>query len=150
MEDEKDLIFVGLTSDDGSSEKRVKRAVENCIKAGIKPVMITGDHKITASAIAKQIGILKNPSEAIEGFEIERLTDEQLQEKVQDLSVYARVTPEHKIRIVKAWQEKGNVVAMTGDGVNDGSSLKASRYWNCHGNNGYRGSERCMLHGLNR
>ena len=104
--------------------KESKAAVESCIKAGIKPVMITGDHKITATAIAKQIGILKDPSEAIEGYEIEGLTDQQLQEKVQDLSVYARVTPEHKIRIVKAWQEKGNVVAMTGDGVNDGPALK--------------------------
>ena len=124
VEDEKDLIFVGLTAMMDPPRPESKEAVENCIRAGIKPVMITGDHKITASAIAKQIGILKNESEAIEGFEIEKLSDEQLKEKVQDLSVYARVSPEHKIRIVKAWQEKGNVVAMTGDGVNDAPALK--------------------------
>lgn len=124
IEDEKDLIFVGLIAMMDPPRKESKSAVESCIKAGIKPVMITGDHKITATAIAKQIGILKEPSEAIEGYEIEGLTDEQLQDKVQDLSVYARVSPEHKLRIVKAWQEKGNVVAMTGDGVNDGPALK--------------------------
>ncbi|WP_186670941.1 cation-translocating P-type ATPase [Sporosarcina sp. BP05] len=124
VEDERDLIFVGLLAMMDPPRKESKSAVESCIKAGIKPVMITGDHKITATAIAKQIGILKDPSEAIEGYEIEGLTDQQLQEKVQDISVFARVTPEHKIRIVKAWQEKGHVVAMTGDGVNDGPALK--------------------------
>ncbi len=124
VEDEQNLIFVGLTAMMDPPRKESKEAVENCIKAGIKPVMITGDHKITAAAIAKQIGILKHSSEAIEGHEIEKLTDEQLQEKVEQISVYARVSPEHKIRIVKAWQEKGNVVAMTGDGVNDGPALK--------------------------
>ncbi|AMQ07037.1 cation-translocating P-type ATPase [Sporosarcina psychrophila] len=124
VEVEKDLIFVGLIAMMDPPRKESKSAVESCIKAGIKPIMITGDHKITATAIAKQIGILNDPSEAIEGHEIEGLTDQQLQEKVQDFSVYARVTPEHKIRIVKAWQEKGNVVAMTGDGVNDGPALK--------------------------
>ncbi|WP_258041025.1 HAD-IC family P-type ATPase, partial [Lysinibacillus sphaericus] len=122
--DERDLIFVGLIAMMDPPRKESKAAVESCIKAGIKPVMITGDHKITATAIAKQIGILQDPSEAIEGAEIEGLTDRELQEKVQDVSVYARVTPEQKIRIVKAWQEKGNVVAMTGDGVNDGPALK--------------------------
>ena len=121
---ERDLTFVGLVAMMDPPRKESKAAVESCIEAGIKPVMITGDHKITATAIAKQIGILKDPSEAIEGYEIEDLTDQELQEKVQDISVYARVTPEHKIRIVKAWQEKGNVVAMTGDGVNDGPALK--------------------------
>ena len=124
VEDENDLTFVGLTAMMDPPRPESKEAVENCIAAGIKPVMITGDHKITASAIAKQIGILKHESEAIEGVEIEKLSDEQLREKVQDLSVYARVSPEHKIRIVKAWQEKGNVVAMTGDGVNDAPALK--------------------------
>lgn len=124
VEDERDLIFVGLLAMMDPPRKESKSAVESCIKAGIKPVMITGDHKITATAIAKQIGILKDPSEAIEGYEIEGLTDQELQEKVQDFSVFARVTPEHKIRIVKAWQEKGHVVAMTGDGVNDGPALK--------------------------
>ncbi|MFJ5788473.1 cation-translocating P-type ATPase [Lysinibacillus sp. NPDC097162] len=122
--DERDLIFVGLIAMMDPPRKESKAAVESCIKAGIKPVMITGDHKITATAIAKQIGILQDPSEAIEGAEIEKLTDRELQEKVQDFSVYARVTPEQKIRIVRAWQEKGNVVAMTGDGVNDGPALK--------------------------
>ena len=124
VEDESNLIFVGLLAMMDPPRKESKGAVESSIRAGIKPVMITGDHKITATAIAKQIGILKDPSEAIEGYEIENLTDQQLQEKVQDISVYARVTPEHKIRIVKAWQDKGNVVAMTGDGVNDGPALK--------------------------
>lgn len=124
VEAERNLIFVGLMAMMDPPRKESKEAVENCIKAGIKPVMITGDHKITATAIAKQIGILKEPSEAIEGYEIEGLTDQQLQEIVPQLSVYARVTPEQKIRIVKAWQEKGNVVAMTGDGVNDGPALK--------------------------
>lgn len=126
FEDEKDLIFVGLISMMDPPREESYDAVSACIEAGIKPVMITGDHRVTAAAIAKQIGILKNESEAIEGREIEKWTDEQLKDRVENLSVYARVSPEHKIRIVKAWQEKGNVVAMTGDGVNDGPALKQS------------------------
>lgn len=122
--DEENLVFLGLIALEDPPRKESKEAVESCIRAGIKPVMITGDHKITAIAIAKQIGILKDSSEAIEGYEIEGLTDLELQEQVKDISVYARVTPEHKIRIVKAWQQRGNVVAMTGDGVNDGPALK--------------------------
>ncbi|RXT13706.1 calcium-translocating P-type ATPase, PMCA-type [Ammoniphilus sp. CFH 90114] len=122
--DEKDLTFVGLISMMDPPRAESAAAVASCIEAGIKPVMITGDHKITASAIAKQIGILKDDSEAVEGSEMEKWSDHELQEKVASLSVYARVSPEHKIRIVRAWQEKGNVVAMTGDGVNDGPALK--------------------------
>ncbi|QBP42027.1 cation-translocating P-type ATPase [Paenisporosarcina antarctica] len=124
FEDENDLTFIGLISMMDPPRDESAHAVAACIDAGIKPVMITGDHKITASAIAKKIGILKHESEAVEGFDIEKWSDEELQEKVADISVYARVSPEHKIRIVRAWQEKGNVVAMTGDGVNDGPALK--------------------------
>ncbi len=124
FEDENDLTFIGLISMMDPPRDESADAVAACIDAGIKPVMITGDHKITASAIAKKIGILKHESEAVEGFDIEKWSDEELQEKVADISVYARVSPEHKIRIVRAWQEKGNVVAMTGDGVNDGPALK--------------------------
>lgn len=124
LEDEYGLTFVGLTAMMDPPREESMDAVAACIEAGIKPVMITGDHKITASAIARQIGILKDDGEAVEGTEIEKWSDEVLREKVSNISVYARVSPEHKIRIVKAWQEKGNVVAMTGDGVNDGPALK--------------------------
>jgi len=124
VEDEHDLVFVGLIAMMDPPRNESAEAVKNCIDAGIKPVMITGDHKITASAIAKQIGILKDESEAMEGFELEKISDEELKNKVPDISVYARVSPEHKIRIVRAWQEIGNVVAMTGDGVNDAPALK--------------------------
>lgn len=123
-EDEKDLLFLGLVSMMDPPRGESAAAVADCITAGIKPVMITGDHKITASAIAKQIGILGHESEAIEGRELDLLSDEELLDKVEGISVYARVSPEHKIRIVKAWQERGNVVAMTGDGVNDAPALK--------------------------
>lgn len=124
IEDENDLVFLGLIAMVDPPREESKKAVEDCISAGIKPVMITGDHRITAAAIAKQIGIAKDDSEVVEGHEIEGLSDEQLRQKVGKISVYARVSPEHKIRIVKAWQDLGNVVAMTGDGVNDAPALK--------------------------
>ncbi len=124
IDDENDLIFVGLISMMDPPRIESATAVADCISAGIKPVMITGDHKITASAIAMQIGILNNPSEAMEGYELDSISDEALRAKVEHISVYARVSPEHKIRIVRAWQERGNIVAMTGDGVNDAPALK--------------------------
>ncbi|HSW35956.1 MAG TPA: cation-translocating P-type ATPase [Candidatus Limnocylindrales bacterium] len=124
LEDERDLIFVGLMSMMDPPRPESAPAVFECIQAGIKVVMITGDHRITAAAIAKQIGILEDASEAVEGFEVEKWSDADLKANVDKISVYARVSPEHKIRIVRAWQDRGHVVAMTGDGVNDGPALK--------------------------
>ena len=94
-----------------------KIAVQNCLKAGIKPVMITGDHKVTAVAIAKEIGIYKDGDEALNGIELSAMTDEELHERIEKISVYARVSPEDKIRIVSAWQSRGKICAMTGDGM---------------------------------
>lgn len=124
LEDEQEFVFLGLISMMDPPREESAAAVAECIRAGIKPVMITGDHKITAAAIAKRIGILKDMSEACEGAEIDSMSEEELQKFVEHTSVYARVSPEHKIRIVKAWQDKGNIVAMTGDGVNDAPALK--------------------------
>lgn len=122
--DEESLTFLGLIAMMDPPRKESADAVAECIRAGIKPVMITGDHKITAAAIAKQIGILDNESQACEGSVLDSMTDEELKDFVEGISVYARVSPEHKIRIVRAWQEKRNIVAMTGDGVNDAPALK--------------------------
>lgn len=124
LEDEDDLTFLGLIAMMDPPREESKAAVEECLRAGIKPIMITGDHKVTAAAIAKRIGILKHESEACEGAVIENMSDEELKDFVEEISVYARVSPEHKIRIVRAWQEKGNIVSMTGDGVNDAPALK--------------------------
>lgn len=124
IKDENHLVFLGLIAMMDPPREESKTAVTECIKAGIRPVMITGDHKITAAAIAKRVGILHDLSEACEGADIEKMSDEELQEFVPNISVYARVSPEHKIRIVRAWQEKGKIVAMTGDGVNDAPALK--------------------------
>lgn len=124
IEDEDNLVFLGLIAMMDPPREESKAAVEECKRAGIRPIMITGDHKVTAAAIAKRIGILQDESEACEGAEIDSLSDEELQDFVEHISVYARVSPEHKIRIVRAWQEKGNIVSMTGDGVNDAPALK--------------------------
>ncbi|ATD56024.1 cation-translocating P-type ATPase [Clostridium chauvoei] len=124
LEDEHNYTFIGLISMIDPPREESANAVADCITAGIKPIMITGDHKITASAIAKQIGILRDGDRAIEGLELDKMSDEDLKQNIDHISVYARVSPEHKIRIVKAWQEKGQIVAMTGDGVNDAPALK--------------------------
>jgi Ca2+-transporting ATPase len=124
LEDENNFTFLGLISMIDPPREESKSAVSDCIKASIKPIMITGDHKITASAIANEIGILQDGDLAVEGLELDKMSDDELDSKLKHISVYARVSPEHKIRIVKAWQNKGKIVAMTGDGVNDAPALK--------------------------
>ena len=123
---ENNLIFCGLVGMIDPPREEVKQAVAECRQAGILPVMITGDHKITASAIAEQLGILGDGRIAITGTDLEKMSDEELYNKVPEIAVYARVAPEHKSRIVAAWQKRGKVVSMTGDGVNDAPALKAA------------------------
>lgn len=123
---EKDLTFLGLVGMIDPPRTEAKDAVSVCRKAGIRPVMITGDHVVTASAIAKELGILNPGDKAITGTQLDTMTDSQLDAQVESISVYARVSPENKIRIVKAWQRKNQVVSMTGDGVNDAPALKAA------------------------
>ena len=123
---ENDLKFMGLVGMIDPPRPEAKVAVSTCKKAGIKPVMITGDHVITASAIARELGILSEGDMAITGSELDNMTDDELDNAISTISLYARVSPENKIRIVKSWQKKGQVVAMTGDGVNDAPALKAA------------------------
>ncbi len=124
IDTEYDYTFLGLVSMIDPPREESKQAVADAIMAGIKPIMITGDHKITASAIAKQIGIMREGDIAVTGMELDAMSDEELDKVLEKISVYARVSPENKIRIVEAWQKRGNIVSMTGDGVNDAPALK--------------------------
>lgn len=124
LADENDYIFTGLISMMDPPREESKDAVADAKRAGIKPIMITGDHKITATAITKQIGIFEEGDLSVTGVELDAMSETELDEKIDRISVYARVSPENKIRIVNAWQKKGNIVAMTGDGVNDAPALK--------------------------
>lgn len=123
---ESNLTYVGMVGMIDPPREEVKDAVAKCKRAGIKTVMITGDHKVTAIAIAKALGILESEEEALTGAELEEMSDQELIANVRKYSVYARVSPEHKVRIVKAWKENGEIVAMTGDGVNDAPALKTA------------------------
>ncbi len=123
---ERDLTFLGLVGMIDPPREEAKQAVELCKRAGIRPIMITGDHVVTASAIAGQLGILEAGQEAITGMELQSMSEEAFSQKLEHISVYARVSPEDKIRVVKAWQKKGRIVSMTGDGVNDAPALKAA------------------------
>lgn len=133
---EKDLVFVGLIGMIDPPRQGVKQAVKTCNRAGIKTVMITGDHIATAKAIAKELSILKPGDRAITGAELDKMSQKELEGGISDYSVFARVTPEHKVRIVKAWQKTGAVVAMTGDGVNDSPALKNADIGIAMGKNG--------------
>lgn len=124
IDTEYDFTFLGLVSMIDPPRVESKQAVSDAIRAGIKPIMITGDHKITATAIAKQIGIFKDGDISVTGLELDAMSDEELDKNIEKISVYARVSPENKIRIVEAWQRKGNIVSMTGDGVNDAPALR--------------------------
>ncbi len=126
LEDERDLTFIGLISMIDPPRPEAVQAVADARRGGIRTIMITGDHKVTATAIAREIGIFREGDEALSGTELDALTDGQLDERLEKVSVYARVSPEHKIRIVSAWQRKGKIVSMTGDGVNDAPALKAA------------------------
>ena len=124
LEDENDFTFIGLISMIDPPRPEAIQAVADAKQGGIRTIMITGDHKVTATAIARQLGIFRDGDEALAGVELDNMTDAELDQRLEKISVYARVSPEHKIRIVNAWQRKGNIVSMTGDGVNDAPALK--------------------------
>ena len=126
LDDEQDFTFIGLISMIDPPRPEAIQAVADAKRGGIRTIMITGDHKVTASAIAKQLGIFREGDEAVSGVELDNMSDADLDHRLEKISVYARVSPEHKIRIVSAWQRKGKIVSMTGDGVNDAPALKAA------------------------
>ncbi len=150
FEDEYDLVFIGLISLMDPPRTESKDAVSKCKMAGIKPIMITGGHVLTAQSIAKKLGIFEDGDLSVEGKDLEHLSEEELDEKLSQISVYARVAPEHKIRIVKAWQKRNAIVAMTGDGVNDAPALKQSDIGVAMGITGTEVSKDAVKYDFNR
>lgn len=140
---ERDLVFAGMAGMMDPPRPEAQRAVEICQRAGIRPVMITGDHALTAQAIATQLGIYHRGERVLTGQELMQMEDEELTQAVTDCTVFARVSPAHKVRIVQAFQKKGHVVAMTGDGVNDAPALKAADIGCAHGEKRHRGCQGC-------
>ena len=147
---EQDLCFLGLTGMIDPVRPEVKPAIVECREAGIRPVMITGDHKDTAVAIAKELGIITNASQAITGAELDKVPDSEIGEAVKKYGVYARVQPEHKVRIVTAWKGNGAITAMTGDGVNDAPLHQGRRYRHRHGHHRHRRHQERGRHGAVR
>ncbi len=141
---EKDFMLVGIQGMIDPPRPEVAQAVKECKEAGIRTVMITGDHKVTAMAIAEQLGVLPPDGRVVEGVELANMDVEELENVVEDTYVFARVSPEHKLKIVKALQNQGHIVAMTGDGVNDAPAIKNSGYWDSDGD--YR--DRCCKRSL--
>lgn len=119
-----ELVFVGLIALKDPIRREVKRAIKVCRRAGMRPIIVTGDHKLTAKAVAQEIGLRVKEKNIMTGAELDRLSDKEFSKKVKDIQIYARVEPKHKLRIIQAWQERGEVIAMTGDGVNDAPALK--------------------------
>ncbi len=147
---EKNLTFVGLIGMIDPPREGVKEAVNTCKKAGIKTVMITGDHILTAKAIAKDLGILRKNDIAITGTQLDKISKEELEKNIMKYSVFARVSPEHKVRIVESFKSTGAIVAMTGDGVNDAPALKNADIGISMGLNRYRCCKKCIRYDINR
>jgi len=118
------MVFIGLFAMHDPIRKETGKAIELCRQAGMNPIIVTGDHKLTAQAVASQLGFKINKNNILEGKDLEKLSDEELEKKIKNIKIYARVEPRQKLRIVQAWQRKGEVVAMTGDGINDAPALR--------------------------
>ena len=147
---EKSLILIGFVGMIDPPRIEVKDSIKEAQNAGIKVVMITGDHKNTAYAIAETLGIATSLDQTMAGADLDNYSDEQLDQIIMNYSVFARVSPEHKVRIVQALKRQDNIVSMTGDGVNDAPSLKKCRYWRCHGHHRDRCLKRCCRYDFDR
>lgn len=144
---EQDLTYVGLSGMIDPVRPEVKTAIAECREAGIRPIMITGDHKDTAVAIGMELGIITSPDQAITGAQLDDLSDEEFARRITEFSVYARVQPEHKVRIVNGWKARGKITAMTGDGVNDAPVHQERRHRRRHGHHWNRRYKECGRYG---